>query len=447
MLTSSFNPSGRLNLQEITDTGEAAKPADQPKPAAAPAKTEAAAPAGSSGAKDVQIEEVTLQGGRVQFQDRTLKPSYSAEHDRDRRTRIRPLLAETSLADVELRGKMNNSAPLEITGKVNPLKQDLFVDVRARFTGMDLSPTSPYSGKYVGYIIEKGKLSFDLKYLIDKKKLNSENKVFIDQFTFGEKVDSPDATSLPVKLAVALLKDRNGEIHLDIPVTGSIDDPEFSIFRIILKILGNLITKAVTSPFALLGAAFGGGEEMQYVEFDAGLASIPADGLKKVDALVTALSEKPSLKLEIAGYVSPEADREGLKQYFLQRKVKAQKLNDLVKKGSPAVPLDEIVVAPEEYEKYLTLAYRAEPFPKPRNFIGMVKSLPVPEMEKLMLTHIKAGDEELRQLAARRANTVKDALLKSGKIDVGRVFIVEPKGLTPEKKEKVKESRVEFKIS
>ncbi|MBE0556089.1 MAG: hypothetical protein IH628_02555, partial [Proteobacteria bacterium] len=105
-----------------------------------------------------------------------------------------------------------------------------------------------------------------------------------------------------------------------------------------------------------------------------------------------------------------------------------------MKKGSPAVPVDEIVVAPAEYEKYLTMAYRAEPFPKPRNFIGLVKSLPVPEMEKLMLTHIKAGDEELRQLAARRANTVKDALLKAGKIDAARVFIVEPKGLTPEKK-------------
>ena len=310
-----IQPGGRLNLQEITDTGEAAKPADQPKPAAAPAKTEAAAPAGSSGATDVQIEALTLQGGRVQFQDRTLTPTYSADMT-EIGGRVSGLSSqETSLADVELRGKMNNSAPLEITGKVNPLKQDLFVDVRARFTGMDLSPTSPYSRKYVGYIIEKGKLSFDLQYLIDKKKLDSKNKVFIDQFTLGEKVDSPDATSLPVKLAVALLKDRNGEIHLDIPVTGSIDDPEFSIFRIILKIIGNLITKAVTSPFALLGAAFGGGEAMQYVEFDAGLASIPADGLKKVDALVTALSEKPSLKLEIAGYVSPEADREGLKHY------------------------------------------------------------------------------------------------------------------------------------
>jgi len=355
--------------------------------------------------------------------------------------------AETALANLELRGKMNNSAPLEITGKVNPLKEDLFVDVRTRFTGMDLSPTSPYSEKYVGYVIEKGKLSFDLNYLIDKRKLSSENKVFIDQFTFGEKVDSPTATRLPVKLGLALLKDRKGEIHLDIPVSGTIDDPQFSVWNIMTQVIGNLIAKAATSPFALLGAASGGGEGMQYVEFTPGRATIPEDGLKKVDALSTALSEKPSLKLEIAGYVSPEADREGLKQYLMQRKVKAQRLNDLVKKGGPATSVDEVTVAPEEYEKYLTLAYRAEPFPKPRNFIGLVKGLPVPEMEKLMLTHIEVGEDELRQLASQRANVVKDALLRSGKVEAERLFIVEPKGLTPEKKDNVKESRVEFKIA
>lgn len=439
-----IQPGGRLNLQEIVATGQPATPADQPKSASTAAKTEPSAPATR---QDIQIEEVTLQGGRVDFQDRTLKPSYNADMS-EIGGRVSGLSsAETSLADVELRGKMNNSAPLEITGKANPLKQDLFVDLRARFTGMDLSPASSYSGKYVGYVIEKGKLSFDLQYLIDKKKLRSENKVFIDQFTFGEKVNSPDATSLPVKLAVALLKDRKGEIHLDIPVTGSLDDPKFSVFSVVLQIIGNLITKAVTSPFALLGAAFGGGEGMQYVEFQPGLATISPYAKKKIEALATALAEKPSLKLEIAGYVSPEADREGLKQYFLQRKVKARKLNDLVKQGATAPPVDEVMVAPEEYEKYLTLAYRAEPFPKPRNFIGMVKSLPVAEMEKLMLTHLEVGDEELRQLAARRANAVKDALLQAGKIEPERLFIVEPKGLAPEKKDKVKDSRVDFKIA
>ena len=127
--------------------------------------------------------------------------------------------------------------------------------------------------------------------------------------------------------------------------------------------------------------------------------------------------------------------------------MKAQKLNELVKKGAPAVPVDEISVAPDEYERYLTLAYRAEKFPKPRNFIGMVKGLPVPEMEKLMLTHIEAGDEELRQLASQRANAVKEAILQSGKVAAERLFIVEPKSLTPEKKDRVKDSRVEFKIT
>jgi uncharacterized protein involved in outer membrane biogenesis len=444
-----IQPGGRLNLQEIVDTSEPAgqaKPAEPPSPAGQTVKADPPAQTAPSTTTDIQIEEVTLQGGRVQFLDRTLKPNYSALMT-EIGGRVSGLSSlETSVADVELRGRINNSTPLEITGKVNPLKQDLFADIRARFTGMDLSPTSPYSGKYVGYVIEKGKLSFDLKYLIDKRKLTSENRIFIDQFTFGEKVDSPTATSLPVKLAVALLKDRNGEIHLDIPVTGSIDDPKFSIWGVVWQIIGNLITKAVTSPFALLGAAFGGGEELQYVEFDYGRATIPDGDAKKIESLVTALSEKPSLKLEIAGHVDMEADREGLKQYLLQRKVKAQKLNDLVKKGSPAVSVDDVTVGPEEYEKYLTLAYRAETFPKPRNFIGMVKSLPVPEMEKLILTHIEAGEEELRQLASQRANAVKEAILRSGKVEADRLFIVEPKTLAPEKKERLKDSRVEFKV-
>jgi uncharacterized protein involved in outer membrane biogenesis len=435
-----IQPDGRLNLQDIVETPGTRKPGDQPEPAPETNGEERGA------AADIRIEEVTFQGGRVQFSDRSLTPNYSADMI-EIGGRLSALSSEeASRADVDLRGKLNNSAPLEITGTVNPLKQDLFVDLRARFVGMDLSPTSPYSGKYVGYSIEKGKLSFDVRYHIDQRKLDSEHKVFIDQLTFGEKVDSPTATSLPVKLAVALLKDRNGEIHLDLPVTGSIDDPQFSVWTVILDIVGNLVAKAATSPFALLGAAFGGGEELQYVEFDSGRATIPAEGAKKIETLVTALSEKPSLKLEIAGHVDMDGDREGLKQFLLQRKVKGQKLNDLMKQGSPAVPVDDVVVGKEEYEKYLSRAYAAETFPKPRNFIGLVKSLPNEEMEKLIVTHTEVGDEELRLLASQRANAVKDAILRSGKIDAERLFIIEPKTLAPEKKENQKDSRVEFKI-
>ena len=177
---------------------------------------------------------------------------------------------QNTTADVELRAKLNDYAPLEITGKINPLRDDLFVDLKARINDLDLSPATPYSGKYAGYAIEKGKLSVDVKYSISKGKLDSQNNIFIDQFNFGDKVESPQATKLPVKLAVALLKDRKGEIKLDLPVTGSLDDPKFSVWGIIVKIIVNLIAKAATSPFALLGAAFGGGEELSYVEFDYG---------------------------------------------------------------------------------------------------------------------------------------------------------------------------------
>ena len=438
---------GTLNLQEIMVKDEGATPAQPSPPAAAPATPAAAPSQPPAPPMDIQIAEMTLQGGDIQFADRSVKPNYSADLT-EIGGRVTGLSAtETTLADLELRGKWHNSAPLEMVGKINPLKKDLYVDLRARFTGMELSPTTPYATKYVGYTISKGKLSFDLNYKIDKRKLDSENKIFVDQLTFGDKVDSPEATKLPVKLAVALLKDRNGQINLDIPVTGSLDDPQFSIWRVVLQIIGNLIVKAVTSPFALLGSAFGGAaEDLQYLEFDPGRAVVTEDGAKKVEALAKALTEKPGLRLEITGYVDADPDREGLKRFLMLRKVKAQKLRDLTRAGGTTIPVDEVTVQPAEYEQYLTRAYRAESFPKPRNFVGIVKSLPVPEMEKLMLTHIEVGNQHLRDLAARRANSVREAILKAG-IEPDRLFIVEPKALAPEKKEKYKDSRVEFKIS
>jgi len=126
--------------------------------------------------------------------------------------------------------------------------------------------------------------------------------------------------------------------------------------------------------------------------------------------------------------------------------VKAQKLKEMVKKGQPVVPVDDIKIEPPEYEKYLKIAYKEEKFPKPKNVIGMAKDLPAPEMEKLMLTHIEIKESDLRTLASQRSMKVKDAILKSGQVEPERVFILEPKSLTPAKKEKVKDSRVDFKL-
>ncbi|MBS3907768.1 MAG: DUF748 domain-containing protein [Syntrophaceae bacterium] len=305
---------------------------------------------------------------------------------------------------------------------------------------------TPYSGKYVGYTIEKGKLSFDLAYLINKKKLDSQNHIFLDQFTLGEKVESPQATKLPVKLAIALLKDRKGEIKLDIPVAGTLDDPKFSVWGIILKILVNLIAKAATSPFSLLGAIIGGGEELSFVEFEYGSSVVTEPSAKKLNAISKALNDRPSLKMDIEGHVDMEKDREGLKQILFNRKLNAQKLNEMVKKGQPAVPLDEVKIEKPEYGKYLKMAYKEEKFPKPRNVLGMAKDIPVPEMEKLILTHIEVREGDLRTLASQRAMKVKEAIVKSGQVEAERIFILEPKSLAPEKKEKLKNSRVDFKL-
>jgi uncharacterized protein involved in outer membrane biogenesis len=437
-----LHPDATLNLQGIVAKADAGQDNAARKPAPAPA----ASVDNAAQAIPVRIDTVTLLGGAVNFSDRYVKPNYSASLV-ELGGRVSGLSSEEGrLADIDLRGKLENSAPLEIVGKINPLAKDLFLDLKVDFRDMDLSPLSPYAGRYAGYGIEKGKLTLNLKYHIEKRKLDSENKVFLDQFTFGDAVDSPDATKLPVRFAVALLKDRSGEIHLDLPVTGSIDDPKFSIWGVVWKILGNLLVKAATSPFALLGAIFGGGEELSYLEFDPGSSVIPESGTAKLGNLINVLTDRPGLKLEIEGHVDIEKDREGMRQFIFRRKVAARKLADLATTGQPAPALDNVRVETAEYPKYLARAYKVEKFPKPRNVIGMAKDLPVPEMEKLMLTHIQVTDDNLRQLAIERASRVRDRLVASGKVEPERVFLAEPKTLSPERKEKLRDSRVDFRI-
>ncbi|HOR33075.1 MAG TPA: DUF748 domain-containing protein, partial [Syntrophales bacterium] len=349
-------------------------------------------------------------------------------------------------ADVDLRGKIGRYIPVEIAGKVHPFKDNLFVDLKASLKDFNLSPLTPYSGTYAGYKIEKGSLSFDLNYHIADKKLDAENRVVIDQLTLGDRVESPRATKLPVGLAVTLLRDAEGKINLDIPVTGRIDDPEFSVWRIVLQVIVNLLTKVATAPFALLGSLFGGGEELSYIEFDAGSSSITEPAMKKVETLVKALKAKPALKLDIAGGVDLERDREGLIRDRFQKKLKAQKMNDLIRKGEKVESVDGITIEPQEYGRYLKRAYSAEKFPKPRNLIGLEKSLPDEEMEKLMMTHIVVGEDDLRLLAMKRAETVADAIRAEGQLEAGRVFVVEPKTLQPEDRKSVKRSRVDFRL-
>ncbi len=194
-----------------------------------------------------------------------------------------------------------------------------------------------------------------------------------------------------------------------------------------------------------MGAIFGSGEQLGYAEFDYGSVSLTSDTIKKLDTLSKALEDRPALKMDIIGHVEPEKDREGLKQYLLSSKVKSQKVKDLAKKSSETPSLDSVKTTDQDYPEYLKRAYKAEKFPKPRNFLGMAKDLPVPEMEKLMLTNMKVTEEDLKALAAGRARAVRDYLVQS-KIDPERLFIVEAKTIEMEKKEGAKSSRADFKL-
>lgn len=397
--------------------------------------------------KLVKIDTVTAQGGTIHFSDRHIKPGFSAELQ-EIGGRVSGLTSEDDqFADVELRGVMDGGAPLEITGKINPLRENLFVELKADFKNMDLSKTSPYAGRHIGYTIQKGKLSLGMQYVIVNKKLEAKNDVFIDQLTLGEAVESPEATRMPVKLAIALLKNRSGEIQLDLPVEGTTDDPDFRVGKIVWKVILNLLVKAATSPFALLGAIFGGGsgEEMSYVDFEYGRAVVSEQEQKKIDKVLTILHERPALKVDIEGHADLLHDREGLKQEYVRRKVNAQKMRDVESDDGNVDPA-KVTVSADEYPKYLKRAYKAEKFPKPSNFLGMAKDIPVAEMEKLMVTHAQVTDEMLRELALERGRAVHAYMTKSKRIEQERIFLLVPRSVAPEKKDKIRDSRVDFKL-
>ncbi|MDT8271719.1 MAG: DUF748 domain-containing protein [Desulfomonilia bacterium] len=394
----------------------------------------------------IEVEKVYLTRGLFAFHDRSITPPYSSELSYIDGS-ISGLSSEASKrADVSLSARLNNHAPLSIAGTINPLHKDLYVDLKAALTDIDLSQASPYSGKYVGYTIHKGKLSLDLEYLIQAKNLQSNHIITVDQLTFGETVSSPDSLNLPVKLAVALLKDRQGRIDLALPVTGRIDDPEFKIGRIIFQMIVNIVTKAAASPFSALAALYPGAEQLQYVEFSYGATHLSDDSLHKIQTIGQILTDRPSLSLELQGFIDVEQDRQALITSIFERKLKAQKLSDMLKKGVDPGKLDEVTIESQEYEDYLKMAYKAETFPKPKNVLGLDKALPREEMEKMILDHITVREGDLRTLAVSRAQAVLDILVQDSQVGADRVFLLEPSGSPPEIIEGVSNARVTLNI-
>jgi uncharacterized protein involved in outer membrane biogenesis len=411
-------PDGSLNLKQIIQSDKTAEPGI----AVAAVAPSGNSPAASKGETPVHIDKIFLKNGNINFNDRFIKPNYRANLT-ELSGLIGPLYPGKS-GKIDIHGMVSKTAPLQISGTIDPFSAELLLDIVAKVKDIDLPPFSPYSGKYIGYAIEKGKLSADVNYQIENGALTADNKIFLDQFTLGDKVDSEDAVSLPLSLAITLLKNSRGEINLHLPLKGSINDPQFNLGDVIFTAFTNLITKAITSPFTLLSSVFEGGEELSKISFTPGFADIDAESLQRLQTLSQVLKDRPSLQLEISGHVDPAEDYEGLKLAILQNKVKAQKLADDAKKGIASGAITDMTLTPEEYSKYLEIAYKKETFDKPKNAIGLAKSLPNAEMEQLILSHTVITDNDLQALAENRASAARNWLVEKGEISSERIFVV-----------------------
>jgi len=439
-----INSEGRVNLTSLTASSSEEEIKDEAE-AKKGAKVVAQETPSTKAPLDIRIDALTLQGGTISFLDRHLPTTFSTTMYK-LGGRVTGLASDEQMqADVDLRGQLENNSPLTIQGKINPLSPDLFVDLNFSFKDIDLTPLTPYSGTYLGYAIDKGKLYLDLNYHIEHNKLKASNKVMIDQFTLGETVKSDQATSLPVALAIALLKDSSDEIHLDLPVSGDLDDPHFSTAGVILTVLKNLLVKAAISPFSLLSSAMGDDEDFTSISFASGLAKIDEEQLEKLHSLAEMLAKRPALTLEISGFVDRELDPEGYRQEQFRKMLVAEKWREMDDPTVANLHKEDIVVSDEEYPDILLRVYKDAEFPRPRNFVGMLKTLPVEEMEKLLLSNIQVGEEQLVALAKKRALAVQSALVAADETIKPRLFLKKTDIYQPP--EEGPASRVEFSIS
>ena len=306
----------------------------------------------------MKLGALVFERGSLGAVDESLTPRFSTRIEEFSGSVRDVTFPGVSRATIDLQGKVSALAPFAVTGSLTPDLTNPFVDLKITFTNTDLTPMTPYAEKFAGYPLNKGKLAFEVSYHIENRAVKGQNVVTVDQLTFGAHNNSPDATKLPVKLGVALLKDRNGRIALDVPVNGSLDDPSFKIGGVVWRVVMNLLVKAATSPFALLGALVGGGEELQYVNFDPGLATLNDNQTNKLAKLTKALYERPALNLEIGATYDAEKDIAALGRLKVLEKMKTLRIQEIVARGRPAPPLAEVKLDDDEYERLLRSSYR-----------------------------------------------------------------------------------------
>jgi uncharacterized protein involved in outer membrane biogenesis len=443
----------RLNIERV----EAVKPygrvvisADQtlnvatvlttPGQATAPTRPAQRAPArpakpASTRAQQVMpmlIRSVVITNGSANFSDFSIQPNFSAQIVGLGGTVTGLSSAANSRAQVKLTGSVDQFAPVDITGTVNILSAAVYTDLAMNFRNMELTTFNPYSGKYAGYNISKGKLTTELKYKVDNRKLDAQHHVVLDQLEFGDATNSKDAVPLPVRLAVALLKDRDGVIDINLPVSGSLDDPQFRVGPIIWQAFVGLLTKIVTAPFALIGSLFGGGEDLQYIQFAAGSSMLAPAELNKLNTVAKGLAERPQLRLDIPLQTLTPADDAALIEAAYKQMVEPTLA--AIPADAPDGPQRRLTALAAVYQQQ-TGSLPAYPMSAiaPMTPMDAMSAMPAPPDPAVIAADIAFVEKSLREritvtqsardeLARARADAVQAAILANTEVDPQRVF-------------------------
>ncbi len=415
-----IGPDRTTNVQQLLVKADAESPPEEPPPAAQPAPP-----------PPVRIGVIRIVDAAGHFADFSLKPVVDTGIFGLTGT-IKGLSSkELSKADVSLEGRVDKYAPMAVKGTINPLTSEAFTDIAVTFKNVELTKVSPYSTKFVGHPIKKGKISLDLRYKLSKHILEAENDVVVDQLTLGDKVESPEAVSLPVKLAVALLKDRNGVIDIDLPIRGDLNDPDFKYGRVLLDVLMNLVAKAATSPFSLVAGLVGGsGEELSHVQFQAGANALAPEEENKLRSLAKALAERPELRLEIAAAADAQSDRAALAETKLYRELEALKDKGAKPGDGSAADQETIRSLPEpEQAELIKALYRQKygTLPEPPRADGEATPTAVStqSLKDRLIADMSIDEAELRRLAQDRGKSIQQFLVGQGSIDPERLYLLE----------------------
>ena len=403
---------------------EAARLEAEKKVAAAEARAALAAPIVEPDFP-VVVKRLDISGGTMDFADYSLRPNFGAKIQGVRGTISNISNSPRAIAQVKLDGYVvDKFSPVSIAGEITPLQFDRRTRIDMAFRNIELPVFNPYSGRWAGYSIAKGKLTTELGYTINNRALDARHHIVIDQLEWGEATQSKEKVSMPIKFATSLLKDKNGVIELDVPVTGTLDDPSFKLGPIIWKVIGNLMEKVITAPFRALGDLFGGKDDVQFVDFAPGSAAVPSEATSNLAGIAKGLTEKPELRLDIPSGPGLPLDAIGL----ADQKIAAAAMAKEVKKGETAdLSALELDKRHDRLEDLYKARFKTGPkYPEPETK-DEGDARKQRETEWLMAELRKSyapSPEELATLGKARAEAVRLALLEGATpVDPARVFL------------------------